>query len=344
MRGRVRQASHTPMVGQVAFQAVLLLLAVVCWSPAKALGQSVEIWHDDRQYIDLATAGSRFGMKAYWLQGYKTFRLRSKWTQIDVGKGKKLLYLNRSPVYLGFPTLESSGRLYIAKADYQHVLQSILTPQLLGDPPELKTIVIDVGHGGKDSGARNDAYGLKEKSLTLDVAKRLRQLLRRAGYEVILTRERDVFIPLERRPEIANRAHADLFISLHFNAATNTGAAGFETFALTPQYQASSKYAKPAPGDHTRYRGNDQDPWNTLLGYHMQRGMIQRLGGPDRGLKRARFLVLKHLECPGVLVELGFISNPGSARQIRSSHFRQTLARSLFDGILAYHKRLQRIQ
>ncbi|MEO0510957.1 MAG: N-acetylmuramoyl-L-alanine amidase [Verrucomicrobiota bacterium] len=320
----------------------LLILAAFGGSPLKA--QTIEVRHEGRTYIDLATAGARFGMKAYWLEGYDTFRLRSKWTNIDVGKRKKILHINRLPVYLGFPTLESKGRLYLSKTDYQHVLQSILTPQLFPDPPDLRTIVIDVGHGGKDSGARNDFYGLREKSLALDIAKRLRALLTQAGYRVILTRDSDVYIPLERRPQIANRANADLFLSIHFNAATNKAASGLETFALTPQYQASSKFTKPAPRDSTRYLGNDQDPWNTLLGYHMQRAMTDRLGGPDRGLKRARFLVLKHLECPGVLLELGFISNSESARKIRSSAYRQNLAESLMDGILTYHKRLQRIQ
>ena len=343
-RAEARPSISSRCIPSVFFRKRLLLALVFLSGLAPLSAQSVEIWHDGRKYIDLATAGSRFGMKAYWLQGYKTFRLRSKWTNIDVGKGKKILYINRLPVYLGFPTLENRGRLYLAKADYQHVLQSILTPQLFANPPELRTIVLDVGHGGKDSGARNNAYGLKEKSLALDIAKRLRHLLRRAGYSVVMTRDTDVFVPLERRPQVANRADADLFISIHFNAATNKAASGYETFALTPQYQASSKFAEPAPRDNTRFRGNDYDPWNALLGYHMQRGMTQRLGGPDRGLKRARFLVLKHLDCPGVLVELGFISHAGSASRMRSSAHRQTLAQSLLDGILAYHKRLQRLR
>jgi N-acetylmuramoyl-L-alanine amidase len=80
-----------------------------------------------------------------------------------------------------------------------------------------------------------------------------------------------------------------------------------------------------------------------LLGYHLQRSLVQRMGGPDRGLKRARFLVLKHLECPGVLVELGFVSHPGTAQKLRNAVFRQTLAQSLFDGIVQYGQRLQRI-
>ena len=305
--------------------------------------QRVEIQHGGRNYIDLATVGGRLGMKAYWLSGHKTFRLRSQWTNIDIDKGKRVLYLNRIPIYLGFPTLESSSRLYIAKADYQHVLQPILTPQAFQEKPTLRRIVIDAGHGGNDSGAKNDAYQIHEKNLTLDVSQRLKSLLERRGYEVIMTRERDVFTPLERRPQIANRAKGDLFISIHFNAAARTTAEGYETFALTPQYQASSKYSAPARGDNRRYDGNDYDPWNTLLGYHVQSSLIKNMGGTDRGLKRARFLVLKHLNSPGILLELGFVSNPNTAQKLRSATFRQSLAQSLHDGIIQYHKRLQRI-
>ncbi|MDP4879632.1 MAG: N-acetylmuramoyl-L-alanine amidase, partial [Opitutales bacterium] len=118
----------------------------------------------------------------------------------------------------------------------------------------------------------------------------------------------------------------------------------FESYALTPQYQASSKYAKPEAHDNIAYTGNKQDAWNTLISYHVQRALVQRLGGPDRGLKRARFLVLKHLDCPGVLVELGFVSHPDTAQKLRTAAFRQTLAQSLFEGIVAYRNRLARIQ
>ena len=337
----LRQAYSCVSVRRVRrFLPLFLLLAL---SPP-VRGQSVELRQEGREYIDLATAGARLGMSAYWLRGRETFRLRSEWTNIDFRKNDKRVYLNKVPIYLGFPTLFSRERLYLSKADHQHVLQSILTPQLFSDPPGLERIVIDPGHGGEDSGALNDAYGLDEKTLNLDVAKRLERLLRDAGYDVVLTRDSDVFVPLERRARIANYEKADLFISIHFNAAGNAQASGIETFILTPQYQASSKYAKPMRRDNLRYSGNDSDPWNALAGYHVQKALVQGVGAEDRGLKRARFLVLKHLECPGLLLELGFLSHMPSARRIRAAGYRQSLAESLFDGIRAYHHRLNRIQ
>ncbi len=297
-----------------------------------------------QDYVDLNVVAKRLGMKSYWLAGYKTYRLKSQWTVIDAAKNSKCIKINHVPVYLGFPAREWQGSLLITKADYDHVILPILVPQVYGRGPDLKRIVIDAGHGGRDSGARNDAYGLREKELTLDVSLRLKALLERSGFEVVMTRESDVYIPLQQRPQIANRKGGDLFLSLHFNAAGSATAAGFESFALTPQFQASSKFARPSGADNTAYKGNRLDPWNTLVSFHIQNSLVKGLGGPDRGLKRARFLVLKHLDCPGVLVELGFVSHPATAQKLRTAAFRQTLAQSLYEGIVAYGKRLQRIQ
>lgn len=339
MRLGAQKANCIRFAGQI--RCLLLLLVLQC--PALSLGQQYEFQYEGRSYVDLATLGGTLGMKAYWLKDQKTFRLRGKWTNIDFKEGEWVLYLDRVPVYLGFPTVESDGRLYLAKADKQHVIQPILTPQIFHDKPEFRRIVIDAGHGGRDSGAMNDDYGLYEKTLALDVARRLKSILERAGFEVVMTRNSDVYIPLEQRPQIARQENGDLFVSIHFNAAKRTAAEGFETFILTPQHQASSNLSNPGRSDHLRYLGNAFDPWNALAGYHIQRALVKRAGGPDRGLKRARFLVLKHLNCPGVLVELGFISNPSTARKTRSAAFRQTLAQSLFDGIVTYGKRLQNI-
>lgn len=319
----------------------LILLITVCGAPIQ--GQPVEIQHEGRTFVDLATAGGRLGMSAYWLRGSQTFRLRSEWSTIDISQGSRVLFLNRMPIYLGFPTHSVGGRLYLAKADFRHVVQAILTPQAFAGKPDLRRIVLDPGHGGKDPGAQNAAYALNEKDLALDVALRLRPLLEHAGFEVIMTRDSDVYLPLERRPQIANRAGGDIFISIHFNAVASATPHGIETFALTPQFQASSKFAKPNRRDNQSYPGNQYDAWNTLLGYHLQRAMVKRTGGEDRGLKRARWSVLRRLDCPGVLVELGFVSHPGTAQKLRNAVYRETLAQCLYDGILEYDQRLKRI-
>ena len=288
-----------------------------------------------RAYLDLAEIAGHLGMKSGWLEGGDIYRLHSRWTTMDVKKQSRLLHLNRMLVYTGFPTVELKGRLYLSRADCQHVIQPLLTPQVFPKRPRLKRILLDAGHGGKDHGAENKTFGLKEKDLALDMVNRLRSLLERKGFDVVLTRETDHYIPLSERPQ-----RADLFLSIHFNAAGSKNAAGFEVFALTPQHQASSGSVRPSSHDNMQHPGNEQDPWNILLAYHVQSRLVQRLGGPDRGVKRARFSVLKALDCPGVLVELGFLSHAQTAEKLRSSAYRDLLAQGLLEGILSYHEQL----
>lgn len=341
MRGGVLPVKVGLSVVHVIFQSLALCMALSFFMPVSAAARQIQV--AGKSYVDLESVGQYLGMQAYWLKGHKTFRLRSQWTTVDVAKNSRMLWINRLPIYLGFPTVVSEQRLYLSQADFRHVLKPLLTPQVFEASPAVRRIVLDAGHGGKDSGACNHTYGLMEKDLALDVTRRLKALLEGADFEVVMTRDRDVYIPLGQRPQIANRAKADLFVSVHFNAAASTAASGFESFALTPQFQASSKYQRPTGKDAIRYPGNEYDPWNALITYHLERALVQRLGGPDRGMKRARWAVLKNLECPGVLTELGFISHAETARKLRSPTYRQMLAQALFEGIVAYRKRLQGI-
>ena len=106
---RSLSGSRSELVGHkclFGFKRQMLIGCLLTITPSITTAQRAEIQHEGRTYIDLATVGGGLGMKAYWLSGHKTFRLRSQWTNIDIGKGKRLLYLNRIPIYLGFPTLE----------------------------------------------------------------------------------------------------------------------------------------------------------------------------------------------------------------------------------------------
>ncbi len=320
----------------------LFSLSGLCLIPQVSFAKHIEV--DGRAYISLNTVGNHLHMRGRWLKVDEIFRLSSRKTDIDFTKNSRFTQINGMPVYLGFSTVELDGQLFMAVDDYRDVLQPILTPHAFEDKPKIHRVVIDVGHGGKDTGARNDNYGLMEKDLVLDVSIRLKELLEGVGFEVKLTRKRDVFIPLEKRSKIANRYGADFFVSLHFNSAASSEPSGFEVFALTPQNQPSTRKPKPTDEDAERFSGNRNDSWNMLAAYHLERALVKGLGGPDRGIKRARFSVLKDLNCPGVLVELGFLSHPETAKKVRSADFRQLLAQSLCQGILTYRNRLHRIR
>jgi N-acetylmuramoyl-L-alanine amidase len=329
----------------VRFWLILALLGSIALLPLSAEPKLlVEKSIDGQAYINLKSLADYFGMRSSWFEGGKQFRLKSEWTTLDFEVNNRLMRINGLPVYLGFLPKKSSDALYLSQSDFHQVLQPIMTPQVFEGRPQYRRIVIDPGHGGNDSGARNEDYGLEEKMLTLDVAKRLKVLLEPVGFEVFLTRDTDVYVPLERRAEIANQIRADLFISLHFNAAASTTAEGFESFALTPQGQSSTRSASLSAGDVVKYRGNAMDPWNMLLSYYLQEALVDGLGGTNRGLKRARFAVLKDLNCPGVLTELGFLTHSRTAEKISLDSHRERLAQTLYNGIVGYANRLKRLK
>ncbi len=177
------------------------------------------------------------------------------------------------------------------------------TPRGVG---RFTTVVVDAGHGGTDPGARAlDAT--REKYYTLDVAKRLESILRRKGYRVVMTRRGDYFVPLPTRAAISNAQRNSIFVSIHFNYSPRSGAEGLETFYFTP-------YSRP-------------------LAASIQRQILRAYPSSNRGVKFARFHVLRNNRRPAVLVECGFVSNPNDLRYIRTPAARQRLAEAIARGI-----------
>jgi N-acetylmuramoyl-L-alanine amidase len=234
----------------------------------------------------------------------------------------------------------ATPRLAIRRLDYDKVL----VPLLWGAPPEARRpvrILLDPGHGGRDPGFQNKALRLDEKHLTLETARRVATHLRAAGLEVALTRDRDVFLDLKDRSAMAGRTRADLFVSIHFNAAAATSAAGVETFCLTPAGQHST-HDTGNRGSTRAEPGNRFDALNIRAAYAVQRSLVTTLRSTDRGVKRARFSVLTDLPCPGILVEAAFLSNRAEAIRLSQESHREQVARAIADGILAYAAGLPR--
>ena len=220
------------------------------------------------------------------------------------------------------------------------------------------TIVLDAGHGGDDEGARG-AHGVVEKELVLDVTKRLRARLQEAGLEVVLTRDRDVYVPLEQRTAIANEARGDLFLSIHANAASARAARGIETFFLS--LEASDDDARQlAARENAAFRDltvpvvPEDDPLVAILGDLAAAELLQQSdefarlaqrevsslnGAPSRGVKQAPFVVLMGLEMPAVLVEIGFVTNPGEAQELATERQRDRIAEALARATLEFRQR-----
>ncbi len=217
----------------------------------------------------------------------------------------------------------------------------------------VRRIIIDPGHGGKDPGAM--AFGLREKDIVLKVARRTASILRsRYGYEVILTRDRDIFLPLEERTAIANTKKGDLFVSIHVNAHQKRSAAGMETFYLNlaTNTEAMRVAAREnATSTHniselqdilTDLMKNSRIQESSRLARYVQNNLVEGLQRDnnyrvrDLGVKQAPFYVLIGAEMPAVLAEISFITNPEEARLLRRDRYLRDVARQIAAGIAAY--------
>lgn len=287
-------------------------------------------------YVDARAWFARLGYKGSFEPDQKTLTLVSSAGRIVLKGDSREAMLHGLRVFLGDAVVERKSALYVSAIDLERFIAPILRPAQLSPRP-LRTIVLDPGHGGTDTGTRNKAAKLDEKVFTLDVAKRLQRLLAGSGWRVILTRDDDRFVPLPARAEIANKAGADLFVSIHFNAVANNPAVeGTETYVLTPRFQRSTSSALPSAEDKVEQPGNRHDTWSAVLGAQMHRELIGKLKTEDRGYKRARFAVLRLVDSPSVLVEAGYLSNDAEARKLATDAYRADIAEALAAGIHAY--------
>ena len=257
---------------------------------------------------------------------------------------QKDFYFDRLRVFLGVPALFHKDSVWISQLDVIKIVAPLYRPadhaaQLPATEPKL--IVIDPGHGGIDPGTQNVKLGVNEKTFTLDVALRLEKLLSARGWRAVLVRDKDTELSKDKkadllmRDEIANRAKADLYLSIHFNNA-GPAVTGVEVYSLAPQFMLSAGAEQGDDMTKTAYPGNRLDYANVLFGASLHRAMIAGLKTPDRGYKHARQAVLRMLDCPGALVECAYLSNDAEARRVATPEFRQLIAESLATGVQDY--------
>lgn len=288
----------------------------------------------------VAAFGRSIGFEHKWLTDTKVLSLRSRLNQLVFEVDRREVKLNGLRLFMGDAATPAKRTLAISEIDRDRFLLPILAPQKLARMQPVRVIALDPGHGGRDRGTHSVDFNLDEKNLTLDIARRLKPLLEARGFKVVLTRTDDTYIPLTDRPKAAAAAGADLFISLHLNAA-GAGVRGIETYILTPQFQRSTGSDSFDAGDSVLAPGNAHDGWNAQLGYVMHRQLVQDLKLPDRGLKHARFVVLRDLAaCPGLLIECGYLSHKDEARLLGDAAHRQKLAVTLATGIATFNQRL----
>lgn len=226
----------------------------------------------------------------------------------------------------------------------QEVVQGPSEPER---PAGRMAVIVDAGHGGKDDGCSSGS--LKEKDITLDLARRIRQDMERKNVSVKLTRDGDIYLTLDERSRIANANPGAIFLSVHVNANQNPSAQGVETFFLADrisdaargkkaaaQYDlaglSGSREVQAAANMSSRYRQESE-----RLASCIQQELVAASGQSNRGVKQENFAVLREsFFGPAVLVEVGFVSNPRTKQLLASPAYRQTLAEAIAKGVRRY--------
>ncbi len=245
--------------------------------------------------------------------------------------GSQTAFWDQLDVRLGFAPQQIGDQIYLHPLDIKKTLEPLSRGLTMATSPS-RVIVIDPGHGGLNPGTRSVVDGRNEKDFTLDWAKRLAPLLAQQGWQVFLTRTNDVDVSLPDRAALADARHADLFLSLHFNAAASgSDPAGVETYCLTPTGMASSVTRGGYNDDVQQvFPNNAFDAENVQYAVRLQRALLEVSGTTDRGVRRARYpAVLRGPNRPAVLIEGGYLSNPREARKIADPAYRQKLAEAV---------------
>ena len=193
-----------------------------------------------------------------------------------------------------------------------------------------RSIFLDPGHGGSDSGAVSG--GVREKDLTLSVYNKVSSKLASLGYTVLTSRNVDKDVDLVDRADQANKANADMLLSIHFNAGGRGIARGIETYYYQSQGDRVPKINKENHNNAERLERSRK------LANKVQQNLLYQTGANDRGVKRASFTVLRETSIPSILVELGFIDNPEERNKIKTNEYQERLANGIVDGIVEYYK------
>jgi N-acetylmuramoyl-L-alanine amidase len=254
---------------------------------------------------------------------------------LDFREGTRECAINGVRIWLSFPALQTANGWLVSRMDVAKTIEPAMRPAIIKGLANVATVVLDAGHGGHDGGAVS-RYGF-EKTFSLDIARRVREKLLDGGYNVILTRDSDVFIPLHDRPEVANAQSNAIFVSIHFNASQQGDAAtGIEVFCIAPRGAPSTNDNYITWGSLREEPGHELDMASFALGRAVHTALIGYLSPVDRGLKRARFAVIRTARVPAILVECGFLTNPAESKAIATDAHRDTLARAIAEGINDY--------
>jgi len=328
-------ARHLPLRRRLLRAACLLGL----WAFAPSVRADEAVWEmvkvDGRDYVTTRSMQRFYGFEHHRRDGKKVV-LETPKVLVTMNVGATECFMNGVKFVFSHPVLEKDGQALVSRMDLAKLVDPVLRPNFIKNAGQFRTVIIDAGHGGKDSGATNSIG--REKLYSMAVARRLKRLLEQQGFRVVLTRDGDVFLSLDERVKLANAVEESaIFVSIHFNSGARDEASGIETFTLSPPGVAH--YGRGfKPSDLKVREGNLHDSANIALATAVHGSVLRRLSAKtvDRGIKRARFNVLSGVRHPAILLEGGFMTNPLEAKLIATAAYQEALAQGIVEAIAKY--------
>lgn len=314
--------------------AALLAAAAGAWTPPAARAATVtltSVAYAGKYFVPLSELARAYSLS--YAENGKQVTLSAGPSRLSFrGEGREMTF-NGTSIWLNAPVYMVRGKWSVSDADAQNIVGPLLRPTQYLRARGTKTVVLDPGHGGKDPGAMSG--GREEKTLTLDIARRVRNLLEAAGVKVVMTRDEDKFVDLDKRPAVAAKKGGDVFVSIHINAARDRSVRGIETYVTASENFPPTSEARLA-GKYPKKPNNDFNHSNTVLGHQIHAALRNFTRAEDRGLRHARFVVIRESKVPAVLVECGFVTNPDEGYRLGLPSYRDTLAQAIAQGILNY--------
>src|SRR5215469_7387504 len=306
-------------------------------SNAIAAGEWQVIKVNGHDYLSIDNISKFYGLPAEVVPSGAKIQSETANHPLEFVSGSREAVINGARSWLCFPVVDQDGKSLVSRTDVAKTIEPLVRPQRVPDVGKVQTVVLDPGHGGHDKG-QVSRYGA-EKDFALDVARKLRPILQAKGFRVIMTREGDYFVPLEVRAKIANSARNSIFVSIHFNATNDDpNATGFEIFSFTPRGAPSTSDGAVSANSAYMQPGSSVDAQSMALSACIYHSLLGQLREYDRGIKRARFAVLRLTKVPAVLIEGGFLTERGESKLISNKDWRAKLAGAIGVGIENYQE------
>ena len=323
-----------PVKRRSVFAFVFASLALPS-STAIAAGEWQVIKVNGHDYLSVDNISKFYGLPAEVAPSGAKIQSEKADVPLAFVSGSREAMINGARSWLCFPVLEQDGKSLVSRTDVVKTIEPLVRPHRVPSVGNVQTVVLDPGHGGHDKG-QVSRYGA-EKDFALDVARKLRPILQAKGLRVIMTREGDYFVPLEVRAKIANSARNSIFVSIHFNATNDDpNATGFEIFSFTPRGAPSTSDGNVTASSVNMQPGTSVDAQSMALSACIYHSLLGHLPEYDRGIKRARFAVLRLTKVPAVLIEGGFLTERGESKLISNKDWRDKLAGAIGVGIENY--------